>query len=34
MLEDKKIDYIILGNHYYKTDELHDILVHQLMSFI
>ena len=24
MLEDKKIDYIILGNHYYKTDELHD----------
>jgi len=24
MLKDKKIDYIILGNHYYKTDELHD----------
>ena len=23
MLEDKKIDYIILGNHYYQTDELH-----------
>ena len=24
MLKAKKIDYIILGNHYYKTDELHD----------
>ena len=23
MLKDKQIDYIILGNHYYETDELH-----------
>lgn len=23
MLKDKQIDYIILGNHYYQTDELH-----------
>ena len=22
-IKDKKIDYIILGNHYYETDELH-----------
>ena len=24
MLKDTQIDYIILGNHYYETDELHD----------